>query len=190
VDIYHDPSATDQLSNFASPSPLLSLTNIGYKPFYQRGAITDSYTQTYYNPLDNYSFVAANTYQCNAPIVYIFSGCNTSSVQVGTIVVHATWNVVPTSMGLSQLPVSAPGVGPATNALLDTMFTICPEVFMNDVKCNMDLCKRLSAANPTYTSLLQLLVTEQYSHKQYYGGNSTQPQAIVENEISFDKMTL
>jgi len=185
VDLYHDPASVN--ANYTSPSQNLSLTNIGYKPFYQRGAVTDTFSQIYYNPLDNYPYQSLNSVGGVAPIVYIFSGCNTSSVQVGTIIVHATWNVIPTPAGLSQLPVTAPGVGPATNALLDTMFTITPEVFMNDAKCNMELCKKLTAVTPTYETLLQVLVTEEYSHKQYYGGH--EPGGImVDNEISFDKL--
>jgi len=186
VDVYHDPSSTGV--SFSSGTAALTLTNIGYKPFYQRGAVTDTFTQTYYNPLDNYPFASAANGIVNsvAPIVFIFSGCNTSAVQVGTIVVHATWNVVPTPLGLSQLPVSAPGVGPATNAILDTIFTVCPEVFMNDIKCTMDLCKKLTAVEPTYSALLEILLTEEYSHKQCYGSGG--PNASAEMEISFDKL--
>jgi hypothetical protein len=187
VDLYHDPASAGV--SFATPSTALALNNIGYKPFYQRGAVTDSFTQVFYNPLDNYPFVSATDGLLNtqAPIVFVFSGCNTSGVQVGTIVVHATWNVVPTSAGLSQLPVSAPGVGPATNALLDTMFTVCPEVFMNDIKCNMDLCKKLSSTEPTYASLLEVLINEDYTHRQYFGtGNASG--AMMGSDISFDKL--
>lgn len=167
VDMYHDPSMTLPLSAVSvSPSQYLSLTNIGYRPFYQRGPVISSFDQVWYNPLDLQDFTnsqSSGTY--NSPIIVIVSSANTSGVQVGTLVVHITYNVIPTSVGMSALPIQSPGVGPYTADIMDSVFTLAPQVFMANQKERLEIVKDLMVTQPLYRDQLKCITGKKLGNK-------------------------
>lgn len=167
VDFWHDPSSISDTTNWNSPTPYLSLNNVGYKPFYQRGSIMQSYSQTLYETLDQNSYepTTANATNVTRPIVFILSGGNLSGNEVGKIRVTRVWNVVPTNAGLASLAMQNPGVGPYTSDILDSTFTLAPQIFVASKEHKMAVIQAMKETDSTYGAVLDCILSCTYERK-------------------------
>jgi hypothetical protein len=160
VELYHDPSLNLLATDFyATPSPYLSQNNVGYKPFYQKGPVTQTLCQLYYNPLDNSPFIeptsAAANNMLSSPIVLIVSGANLTAQQIGTIQVNIVFNNTPTSTGLATQPISNPRLGPYTADFINSCLTEVPQIFMAPLETRMDIITKLLQTDERYGPLME-----------------------------------
>lgn len=184
IDSYHDPSIYGSTADLITPSPYFSLTNIGFRPFYQRGPVTSEYSQVWYNPLDQQGFMSNQNSGniLSSPIVFLLSSGNTAGVQVGTIVVKLLFNVIPTAAGLSSLPVESPGVGPYTADVVDTFLTLTPQLYMSKESDRAALVSEMKASDMRYGTVCKI-VNKRMQHivtAQPYSGSGIGPQVFLE----------
>lgn len=157
-EVIHNPAFDGSTSDFATPCSWFTQTNMGSQPFYQSGGITQQFTQLYYNPLDSvpYTPVVGGT-RAKAPIIFLFTGCNTAGAQVGVVTVHVVWNVIPSVTGLNQLVIQNPEIGPFTPDLMDAIYQICPQLFIADTEHRLEIMKGLKGIEPLYENVLRYL---------------------------------
>jgi hypothetical protein len=167
VDFWHDPSSISQQVDWNSGSGYLSLTNVGYKPFYQRGSIMQSYSQTVYNTLDqdSYESVLLSDPNIVKPTVFIVSGANLTGNEIGKLRITRVWNVIPTNQGLSSLAMNNPGVGPYTSDIMDSTFTLAPQIFVSSKDHKMNVIQMMKETDSTYSAVLDVILSATYERK-------------------------
>jgi hypothetical protein len=189
-DIWHDPSQMDVTGNLTSPTALLTLTNVGYKPFYQRGPITKDYYQVMYNALDNRPFTSTADYDSNsleAPIVCILTGGNLNAQQVATIGINIVYNNVPTATGLGTQPVRSPNLGPYTADLINSMLTFMPGAFQKNIAERSAAIQKAYMGDHEYTCVMKSFAESFLDSKNansQLAGHANSPNI---GEMSFEK---
>jgi hypothetical protein len=168
IEIWHDSALDCSPAPFASTGSNVTQTNVGLRPFYQRGPVTTSYNQLYYNDLDNQPFISVltSTGGVVAPIMLILSGGNTNSVQVGVLTVRVIYNVTPGPNGYSTFNMQNPGFGPATGDLLSSLYTVAPDIWMAPQSVRSKICSALvSLAEPTFESVINTIMSFEVNAK-------------------------
>lgn len=187
IDMYHDPGINTPTTSYTvSPSNFLSLTNIGYRPFYQRGPVVQEFTQVWFNPLATQDFTPTSTTTTGvtSPITLIVSGANLNGVQIGTITVNLVWNVIPTPAGLAGLPMQLPGVGPLTSQYQASSYILAPQLYMTSLENRQMAISKMYDSDGSYSSVLKIATgaTQHVSHKK---AHPYAPSAKQDANLSF-----
>jgi hypothetical protein len=157
IEMWQDPAFQGQPTDFASPTGYLTQLNIGYKPFYTKGPVTQEQCAVYYNTLDDTPFTdtTGTSDVVEGPIVLILTGASTSGQQIGTIMVNIVFNNTPTSAGLATQPVRNPGLGPFTADFINSCLTDTPQLFMSTLPVRSELITRLANTDCRYRSMME-----------------------------------